>query len=84
MRHPQYFGGILAHIRISFLFFSLLALIVTPIIILLNVLISWKEEKELIKEFGKDYEDYKKRVPMFYTKIKKIVIKYSKYGFFDF
>lgn len=71
IRHPQYFGGILAHIGISFLLSSLLALISTPIVILLNFLISWKEEKELIKEFGKDYEDYKKRVPMFIPKLRK-------------
>ena len=71
IRHPQYFGGILAHIGISFLLSSLLALISTPIVILLNFLISWKEEKELIKEFGKDYEDYKKKVPMFIPKLRK-------------
>ena len=28
-------------------------------------------EKELIKEFGADYTDYKKNVPMFFPKIKK-------------
>lgn len=71
IRHPQYFGGILAHIGISFLLSSFLALITTPIVILLNFLISWKEEKELIKEFGEDYEDYKKRVPMFIPKFRK-------------
>jgi len=71
LRHPQYFGGILAHIGISFLLSSLLALISTPIVILLNFLVSWKEEKELIKEFGKDYEDYKKKVPMLIPKLRK-------------
>jgi protein-S-isoprenylcysteine O-methyltransferase Ste14 len=71
IRHPQYFGGIIAHIGISILLSSLLAFITTPIVILLNYLISWKEEKELLKEFGKDYEDYKKRVPMFIPKLRK-------------
>ncbi|MFX0137171.1 MAG: methyltransferase family protein [Candidatus Hodarchaeota archaeon] len=71
IRHPQYFGGILAHIGITILLSSLLALITTPIVILLNYLISWKEEKELVKEFGKDYEDYKKKVPMFIPKLRK-------------
>ncbi|NVM37006.1 MAG: DUF1295 domain-containing protein, partial [Candidatus Lokiarchaeota archaeon] len=52
IRHPQYFGGILAHIGITFLFSSFYSLITTPIVIILNFLISWKEEKELIKEFG--------------------------------
>lgn len=71
IRHPQYLGGILAHIGISFLLSAFLSLITTPIIIILNFLISWKEEKELIKEFGKDYEDYKRNVPKFLPKLRK-------------
>jgi len=31
---------------------------------------SWKEEKELTREFGKDYEDYKKSVLMLIPKLK--------------
>jgi protein-S-isoprenylcysteine O-methyltransferase Ste14 len=31
-------------------------------------IISWKEEKELIKEFGQEYEDYKSGVPMLIPK----------------
>jgi len=45
--------------------FSLLC-IFTPLFILLNI---WElksiEEPELIKRFGQEYEDYKRRVPMF-------------------
>lgn len=74
IRHPQYLGGILAHIGISFLLSSFLSLITTPVIIILNFLISWKEEKELTKEFGKEYEDYKNIVPMFLPKLRKRVI----------
>ncbi|TFG16363.1 MAG: isoprenylcysteine carboxylmethyltransferase family protein [Promethearchaeota archaeon] len=72
IRHPQYFGGILAHIGITFLLSSYLSLLITPLIIFINVLISWKEEKELIKEFGDDYREYKKKVPMFIPRGKKI------------
>ncbi len=71
IRHPQYLGGMIAHIGISFLLSSFFSLIATPIVIILNFLISWKEEKELIKEFGKEYEDYKKNVPMFIPKLRK-------------
>lgn len=71
IRHPQYLGGMIAHIGISFLLSSFFSLIATPIVIILNFLISWKEEKELIKEFGKEYEDYKKTVPMFIPKLRK-------------
>jgi protein-S-isoprenylcysteine O-methyltransferase Ste14 len=71
LRHPQYFGGVVAHIGISVLFSSLYSLVLTPLVIVLNILIAWKEEKELIKEFGKDYENYKKKVPMFFPRLKK-------------
>jgi protein-S-isoprenylcysteine O-methyltransferase Ste14 len=70
IRHPQYFGGLLAHIGISFLLSSLFSLIFTPLVILLNFLVAWKEEKELIKEFGEEYAKYKEKVPMFIPKLK--------------
>ncbi|MFX0003919.1 MAG: methyltransferase family protein [Candidatus Hodarchaeota archaeon] len=71
IRHPQYFGGVIAHVGITILLSALLSLLSTPIIVALNILISWKEEKELIKEFGKEYEDYMKRVPMFLPRLKR-------------
>jgi len=71
IRHPQYLGGMLAHIGISLILSSLFSLIFTPLVILLNFLVSWKEEKELIKEFGEDYTKYKEKVPMFVPKFKK-------------
>ena len=64
VRHPQYLGGILAHIGFSFLFSALCSLFATPLIIVLIYIISWKEEKELTKEFGSNYRDYQKKVPM--------------------
>jgi len=71
IRHPQYFGGVLAHIGISLLLSSLFSLILTPLVILLNFLVAWKEEKELIKEFGDQYKNYREKVPMFFPKLKK-------------
>jgi protein-S-isoprenylcysteine O-methyltransferase Ste14 len=64
VRHPQYFGGLLAHVGVSFLLSAWYSLIVTPLMIVLVYLISKKEEKELIREFGKEYKDYQKKVPM--------------------
>lgn len=69
IRHPQYFGGVLSHIGITLLLSSFFSLISTPLIVLINIVLCWKEEKELIKEFGKDYTNYKKNVPMFIPKI---------------
>jgi protein-S-isoprenylcysteine O-methyltransferase Ste14 len=64
IRHPQYFGGILAHIGFSILLSGTFSLLVTPLVVAEIYLISRKEESELSKEFGKEYEDYKTKVPM--------------------
>jgi protein-S-isoprenylcysteine O-methyltransferase Ste14 len=65
VRHPQYLGGLLAHVGISFLFSAWYSLLSTPLMLVLVFLISRKEENELIKEFGKEYRDYAEKVPMF-------------------
>ena len=39
--------------------------------IVIVYLISWKEERELIKELGKEYEEYKKRVPMLIPRVRR-------------
>jgi protein-S-isoprenylcysteine O-methyltransferase Ste14 len=70
VRHPQYLGAIIAHFGLSVLLSMFFSLLVTPLIILYIHIISWKEEKELIKEFGEQYEIYKRNVPMFIPKLK--------------
>jgi protein-S-isoprenylcysteine O-methyltransferase Ste14 len=70
VRHPQYFGAILSHIGITLALSSLFSLLSTPLIIIIIYLFSKKEEKELVREFGKDYEIYKKKVPMLLPKIR--------------
>ncbi|MFX0210203.1 MAG: methyltransferase family protein [Candidatus Hodarchaeota archaeon] len=70
IRHPQYLGALLAHLAISIVLSAQYSLLLTPFMIVYLYLIAWKEEKELIKEFGKDYEDYKAKVPMLIPKLK--------------
>ena len=65
VRHPQYFGGLLAHVGVCFLLAAWYSLLVTPLMVVLVYLVSKKEEEELIREFGKEYKDYTKKVPMF-------------------
>lgn len=71
VRHPQHLSGLMAHLGISILLSSLYSIIVFPVIIFLIYLISKKEEIELIKEFGNEYEEYKRKVPMFLPYKKK-------------
>jgi len=68
IRHPQYLGGMLSHIGISFLLSAYYSLLITPLVIFLMYLLAWKEEKELINEFGDEYIKYRKEVPMFIPK----------------
>jgi protein-S-isoprenylcysteine O-methyltransferase Ste14 len=64
VRHPQYLGGLLAHIGFSFLLSGLYCLLSTPLIVTLVYSISRKEEIELTKESGQEYLNYKKKTPM--------------------
>ncbi|MDH5449518.1 MAG: isoprenylcysteine carboxylmethyltransferase family protein [Candidatus Bathyarchaeota archaeon] len=64
VRHPQYLGGLLAHVGISFLLSAWYSLLSTPLMVTLIFLMSRKEEKELIREFGGEYEAYKEKVPL--------------------
>ena len=66
VRHPQYLGAILAHVGASFLLSAYYSILVTPLIIGVNWILCWKEEKELIKEFGDDYREYQDSVPMLF------------------
>ncbi len=71
VRHPQYLGAIAAHIGASFLLSGYYSLLVTPLVIVINYILCWKEEKELIREFGEDYQEYQQTVPMFFPRIRK-------------
>jgi len=68
VRHPQYLGGLLAHIGFSFLLSGLYSLLSTPLIVALVYLISRKEESELTNEFGQEYLEYKKKTPMLFPR----------------
>jgi protein-S-isoprenylcysteine O-methyltransferase Ste14 len=71
VRHPQYLGAILSHIGVSFLLSAYFSLLVTPLVIVINWILCWKEEKELVREFGEDYLKYQEIVPMLVPKIRK-------------
>ena len=66
IRHPQYLGAMLSHIGITFLVSGFYSLVVIPLVIIINWLLCWKEEKELVREFGDDYREYQNTVPMLF------------------
>ncbi len=71
VRHPQYLGAILSHLGASFLLSGYYSLLVTPIVVIVNYVLCWKEERELVREFGDEYLKYQSSVPMFFPKIGK-------------
>jgi protein-S-isoprenylcysteine O-methyltransferase Ste14 len=71
IRHPQYLGAVLSHIGITFLVSGLNSLLITPLVAIINWILCWKEEKELVREFGDAYSNYQKQVPMFFPKTGK-------------
>ncbi|MGV9171690.1 MAG: methyltransferase family protein [Promethearchaeia archaeon] len=71
IRHPQYLAAILAHMGFSILFAAFYSLLASPLIIFYNYITAWKEERELIKEFGEEYKKYRETVPMFLPRILK-------------
>lgn len=64
VRHPQYLGWILAHIGFSVLLSAWYSILFTPVLVGLIYLISRKEEDELVREFGEEYQIYRERTPM--------------------
>ncbi len=70
VRHPQYLGSILAHVGASFLFSAYYSLLLTPMVIIINYILCWKEEQELVREFGEEYQTYRKNVPMLIPKVR--------------
>ena len=71
VRHPQYLGAILSHIGASFLFSAFYSILFSPIVIVINYILCWKEEQEMIREFGEAYLTYRETVPMLIPKFGK-------------
>ena len=64
MRHPQYLSWLLFYLGITFIFDSFIAIVFSPILIILTDLLCFLEEKYVnIPNFGKNYEQYKKKTP---------------------
>ncbi|MBT7347232.1 isoprenylcysteine carboxylmethyltransferase family protein [Candidatus Bathyarchaeota archaeon] len=69
--HPQYLAAIIAHIGFSFERVALDSLLLTPLVVTIIYIICRKEEVELVREFGDEYKRYQKRVPMFFSGLRR-------------
>ena len=65
VRHPQYLGGLLAHVGISLILSALYSLLATPLIFIALYIMAKAEEKYLIEKFGSQYRRYMEKVSGF-------------------
>lgn len=66
VRHPQYTGLFIALFGEGVVHWpTLFSVGLFPIIIFAYVMLAKKEEQHVLKEFGEEYKEYQKRVPMF-------------------
>lgn len=70
VRHPQYTGlfiGIFGEGVIHWP--TLFSVGLFPVIVLAYSLLARSEEKQVIEEFGEEYRNYQRRVPMFFPRL---------------
>jgi len=78
LRHPTYSGFIMVAFGGCILSFSIYSFIILGlIIILLYFQVYYIEESELIERFGREYIEYRKRVPAFFVHIKNLKILFK-------
>lgn len=73
MRHPQYAGIILITIGMIMHWPTLITLLMWPFLTLAYYGLAKKEEKEMEAQFGKDYQEYKSKIPAFLPSPKMLV-----------
>ena len=65
VRHPQYAALFLVTIGFLIQWPSITALFMWPILMFAYCRLAFKEEKDLLKQFGRKFMEYKQRVPAF-------------------
>ena len=71
VRHPIYLGAILFYLAMIMFSISLLAITVFLIIITFYNYLARYEERLLLNKFGREYEEYMNRVPMWFPWLRK-------------
>lgn len=69
IRHPQYMGFVVIMLGFLFQWPTILTLLMFPVLLFMYAKLAVSEEKEMEKEFGSKYLDYKMRTPGFIPKL---------------
>lgn len=65
LRHPQYVGFVAIMLGFLFQWPTLVTLVMFPVLVFMYAKLAGTEEKEMEKEFGKQYVEYAKKTPRF-------------------
>lgn len=65
VRHPQYVGFILIMLGFLFQWPTIITLIMFPVLVTMYVKLAWREEREVLAEFGERYRRYMVATPAF-------------------
>ena len=71
VRHPQYSGLFVIMIGMLIQWPTIITALMFPVLVFIYYRLSKKEEDEMIKTFGDEYQKYRVRVPMFIPKIRQ-------------
>jgi len=69
IRHPQYTGIILVTFGMLIHWPTIITFLMWPVLVSVYYYLAKKEEKEMERKFGKDYREYKDKIPMFLPKL---------------
>ncbi len=69
VRHPQYSGLFVIMIGMLIQWPTIITALMFPVLVFIYYRLSKREEVEMIKTFGDEYQQYRGRVPMFIPKI---------------
>jgi protein-S-isoprenylcysteine O-methyltransferase Ste14 len=71
VRHPQYLGFMLITLGMNVLWVTISTLLLWSILVIVYYRLAKQEDKEMEKRFGKEYQKYKRTVPMFIPHLRK-------------
>ena len=69
VRHPQYSGLFVIMIEMLIQWPTIITALMFPVIVFIYYRLSKREEEEMIRIFGDEYQKYRVRIPMFIPKI---------------
>jgi protein-S-isoprenylcysteine O-methyltransferase Ste14 len=69
VRHPQYLGFMLITLGMNILWVTISTLVLWPILVIVYYRLAKKEDEEMEKIFGDEYQKYKQVVPMFIPRL---------------